>query len=42
MIVERESIMTEEDLNNETFFPNYLVLRQPSDQDEMGNSRDEW
>lgn len=42
MIVEIESIMTEEELNDKTYFPDYLVLRQPSDYEEISSKNDEW
>ncbi len=42
MIVEIESIMTEEELNDKTYFPDYLVLRQPSDYEELSSKNDEW
>ena len=36
MIVEKESIMTDEELENNEFFPNYILLRSPIDN--SGNS----
>ena len=42
MIVERESIMTPEEFSNKRYFPNYLVVRQPQDYDEMENQGIEW
>ena len=41
LIVERESIMSEDHLNKKRYFPNYLVLRQLEDYDTI-NETQEW
>ena len=39
LIVERESIMSQEELDDNNLFPNYLVPRKPADHEKQG---DEW
>ena len=36
MIVERELMMSENDLKNTDWFPNYIMLRRPADHEGFG------
>ena len=45
MIRERESLMSESDLKNENWFPNFLILCKPNSEDgsaDSGNMENEW
>ena len=35
MIVERETLMSEEELNNDKWFPNFIVVRRQVDSDHI-------
>ncbi len=45
MIRERESLMSESELQNKDFFPNFLILCKPNSDDssaDSGNMENEW